>query len=363
MLDALELFQYSYAFRDSLFVILLSDLGSMTSLLTDIQLIQSAQIYLMVLVPHSENLEKDILSIKKSGLPLEYLNHNTEHPVSRSKLCKIRKEFNSHDVVVVSLKHPPEENLEEHHIEDAIEIANLFSARKLFYIHKDGALFIDDKPIFHISLQNLSELLNSPTSSCNIESKLLSHFAKDVKESKREIAILDDTPGALFQEIFTHQGRGTLITTEYPNAIRSGERKDVFMVSRIIKPYVERGILLNIPENELKKCINDFLLYTINDAIVAGARMKTYGTYAELASFFCLPRFRRRGHARVLAIKFIELAKQKGLSHVFSLSVTEGMWSFFESLGFEQIERDLLPDEWKKSYNMNRSSKAFILKT
>jgi len=366
MLDALELFHYSFSFKDSLFVMMLQGQKSLSQLLTDLQLIQSSQIFLLIVAPHSQNLESEVSSYQQNGVPIEYFKHHAEQDFSLRKLQKIRKEYASHDVVVVGLEGLQVNELEKVEnqkviLREALEIAQMCKARKFFYFHKDGMLTIDDKPRSHLSISDIKDLIEKNEVTFNLETELLLDLLLDIEKSQRELVFIDDSPGALFQEIFTHQGRGTLITDEYPNCIRKGEKKDVFMVSRLMKPYIEMGILLPFSEGELQEQINDFMLYCINDSIVAGARMKAYGEWAELAKFFCLPRFRRRGHARNLTLALINNARAEGKKFVFSLSIAPGMWDFLQSLNFKEIERELLPKEWLKAYDLNRKSKAFYL--
>ena len=58
---------------------------------------------------------------------------------------------------------------------------------------------------------------------------------------------------------------------------------------------------------------------------------------------------------------FRKEAKEMGKEYVFSLSISPGMWDFFISLGFTEIDRKELPKEWQRGYDFKRNSKAFIL--
>jgi len=173
--------------------------------------------------------------------------------------------------------------------------------------------------------------------------------------------ITNSNPGSIYQEVFTHQGIGTLISNFPDGIIRNGTPKDVFLVSRLMKPYIDRGLLLPISEENLQNEIFEFELYIINNSVVAGAKIIDYGEASELAKFFSLPRFRRRGHARTLALSLIDKARERNKKYVFSLSVTKNMWDFFLSLGFYEVSRELLPDSWKEHYDFSRDSKAFKL--
>lgn len=359
MLDALELFRYSFSFRDQLFVVGLENSKSLEKLLTDFQVIQSSQIYLLVVLEHSDEAFSQVIESRRDGLLIEYIRQNVDEPFSRDKLKAIRTEYASHDIVVVGLVGDSKKIKTEDIITESLEISGLCSAKKFFFVNESGPLTINNKQVFHISYDDLKK--STQTDIVKPSPELLNTLTKSIPSSRIEVVLIDDAPGAFFQEIFTHQGRGTLITDEYPNIIRWGEAKDIFSISRLMKPYIDRGILLPVHQDELKSEISHFLLYTINDAIVAGARMYHYDDAVELAKFFCLPRFRRRGHARSLALDFIDQSRKLGKKYVFSLSVSEGMWEFLKSLDFVEVDRNSLPQAWKDHYDFNRASKAYKL--
>ncbi len=355
MLDALELFHYSFAFRDSLFVVYVEHLSALESLFTDLKLIQSAQIFLLVVVKHSEIVKRRIKSLKSEGLLIEYFKHDATEDIPLQKQKILKKEYSSHDVVVFGLV-SKNKNSEMECFSEALEISSLLSPKKFFFVSNQKSLNINGVPLSHISLKDLRHENALP----NMETKR--ELIIDLLEKTEiDIVIIDPAPGALFQEVFTHQGRGTLLTKEYNNEIRRGESKDVFTVSRLIKPHIERGLILPMTDEELAGEINNFLLYSINGSIVAGAKIINYGDTGELSKFFSLPRFRRRGHARLVALALIEEAQKTGKKYVFSLSISPGMWDFFISLGFQEIDRNALPVEWKNGYDFSRKSKAFAL--
>lgn len=355
MLDALELFHYSFAFRDSLFVVYVEHASALESLFTDLQLIQSAQIFLLVVVKHSEIVKRRISSLKSEGLLIEYFKHDASEDIPLQKQKILKKEYSSHDVVVFGLVSKGKDS-EMQCFTEALEISSLLSPKKFFYVNSHGSLVKDGIPLSHISLKDLEKVGALP----NLEAKR-EELVGLLNTTSIDVVIIDSSPGALFQEVFTHQGRGTLLTKEYNNELRRGEPKDVFTVSRLIKPHIEKGLILPMTEEELASEIGNFLLYIINGSIVAGAKIINYGNTGELSKFFSLPRFRRKGHARMVALALIEEAKEMGKEYVFSLSISPGMWDFFVSLGFTEIDRKQLPKEWQQGYDFTRNSKAFIL--
>ena len=42
-------------------------------------------------------------------------------------------------------------------------------------------------------------------------------------------------------------------------------------------------------------------------------------------------------------------------------SIEPKMWQFFLGLGFVEIDRATLPEEWQKGYDLSRPSKGFRL--
>jgi len=47
--------------------------------------------------------------------------------------------------------------------------------------------------------------------------------------------------------------------------------------------------------------------------------------------------------------------------YVFALSINEKMWTFFKNLGFSEVERKELPQQWQNQYDFSRPSRAFRL--
>lgn len=361
MLDAFELFQYSMTFRNMLVAISLEE-KSLENLLTDFQVLHASQILLLVVIPHTKTLQRKVSVYTKNGVPVHYYSLPAHNPPSVAFQEKIKETLSSLNAVIIGIEGIDNNSSHTMHLEKSLEFASTFSAKKFFYVHKKGALVLNEKSLSHISTTRLENELKNKDTHTNINKKIIDTLLEGTIAHKFETVVLDDSPGALFQELFTHQGRGTLITEDYPNEIRHGHSKDIFMVSRIMKPYIEAGILLPLSEKELSSQIRNFLLYTINGSIIAGARMVDYNEAAELSKFFCLPRFRRQGHARCLCQAFIKKAQSLNKKYIFSLSISQGMWEFLKSLGFNEVNREELPNKWQSTYNFKRESKAFILK-
>jgi amino-acid N-acetyltransferase len=126
-----------------------------------------------------------------------------------------------------------------------------------------------------------------------------------------------------------------------------------------MKPYIQSGTILPVTEDDIAKEVQDYYVYSVNNSIVATAKLNHYDSAVELAKFCTLPRYQGKGRARELAQKMIQYAKEAGKEMIFALTIEPKMVEFFKSLGFEECDRSSLPESWQKQYDMERSSKAF----
>ncbi len=186
-------------------------------------------------------------------------------------------------------------------------------------------------------------------------------FVADTVESGVPVVVLPGEPGSLFEELFTHTGAGLLVGHALQEAIRSATRADAAEVELLLKADIARGLIRPASDEELRETIEQHLLYTIDELVVATARLRPWSDAAELSRFATLPRYRGRGRARRLAEALVERARQEGHSRLFALSTHPKMWRFFESLGFGGVDRESLPRDWLAGYDLGRPSRAFAM--
>ena len=98
-------------------------------------------------------------------------------------------------------------------------------------------------------------------------------MARHIIESCREagverVHILDGrVDGALLKEIFSNLGSGTMVYSNRYSGIRPMRRKETSDVLRVMKPFVEWGILLPRPAETLAECPGDFIGFDVRDLI------------------------------------------------------------------------------------------------
>jgi len=352
MLDALELFYYSYRFRHLTFAVLFEDQKDFEALSTDLRVLGSSHIKVVVFCQQDHTLHSKVSQLKQRGAPYEFLE--------LSSTCNPEKLVEEIAAIVekggVPVVGVPSFNLKTQ--TPIFEICSAIKVEKSFLISEHRGIEIDG--IFYSHLTPGDHDRFGIESEVNIGWDSLEHIIESQQKFGFEIILLDNDPGSLFEEIFTHRGRGTLFTENYPNIIRKAEPKDIQDILLILRSYFEDGKIVLIDEESISKSIADFFVYTVNGAIVATTKLTDFGESAELAKFATLPRYQGKGRARELARHMIEVAWDQGKKQVFALSIEESMWRFFLQLGFKEIDRQELPEQWRKQYDFTRPSKAFI---
>ena len=362
MLSALEIFHYESRFRNQLFVLALEPEVSLSSIITDLRVLQASDIRIIALCMESDALSEELERWNLRGGKFSELTQDLDQPLTAETPKHLREQLKENAIPVLMLKSTKEHtraSAAQAIALHALEIAERLKGLKVFLLSTFRGLEVDGQFQSHPSEDDVTEFLNG-TKAINIGREQLAFIRDQNRKRRLEIVLLDAKSGSLFQEIFTHRGRGTLFTKDYPNIVRRGELRDVTEISLLMKPSITTGSMLPMSEDKIAEHIHEFLVYTINGAIVASAWLVDYGEWVEAAKICTLPRFQGKGRARQLVLQLIEEAKKVNKRLLFSLSVEARMWQFFESLGFEEIPREHLPAKWLENYNLSRPSKAFV---
>jgi amino-acid N-acetyltransferase len=164
---------------------------------------------------------------------------------------------------------------------------------------------------------------------------------------------------ALLEELFTHDGSGTLVGNDNYERARSASIEDIGGILELIEPLEQEGILLKRSRELLETEIGHFRILERDSRIIAVAALYPYPEDAcgEVACIVTHPDY--QGHhrgQRLLAELEAEAARQ-GLSKVFVLTTQTAHW--FIEQGFVEVERANLPTQKQSLYNLQRNSKVF----
>jgi amino-acid N-acetyltransferase len=247
----------------------------------------------------------------------------------------------------------------------ATQAAISLAAEKLILMGEDEGLpSIADKSaddnadiISQITTDELSKLID------NLSGEHKTHAQSSLTAVKAGInrahLLSHKVDGALLQELFTHEGAGTLITAGDYEQLRQANIEDVGGILELLTPLEDQGILVRRSREVLEIEINRFYVIERDGMIIACAALYPYS--AELAELACVAvsseyRSGQRGDRLLNAIS--EHAKAEHIDKIFVLTTRTAHW--FMERGFSEVDISALPKERQSLYNFQRNSKVFI---
>lgn len=171
------------------------------------------------------------------------------------------------------------------------------------------------------------------------------------------ISYADD--GALLQELFTHDGSGTLVAPDDYELCRAASIDDVGGILELIEPLERDGVLVKRSRELLETEIEQFRLLERDGRIIACAALYPYveAGSGEIACIVTHPDYRGGERGARLLTELEQIARGLGLTKLFVLTTQTAHW--FIEQGFAEAGLDNLPEERKSLYNLQRNSKVF----
>lgn len=170
------------------------------------------------------------------------------------------------------------------------------------------------------------------------------------------------TDGAILQELFTHDGIGTMVTEMPLESMRQAVIGDVGALLQLIEPLEAEGILVRRGRERLEMEIEQFYVMEHDSRVIGCAALYPFAQ-EKTAEFACLaihPAFRGGGRGDRLFHYCEEQASELGFKSIFCLTTRTEHW--FLERGFIEKTVSDLPAEKQKIYNLQRRSKVFIKK-
>ena len=162
--------------------------------------------------------------------------------------------------------------------------------------------------------------------------------------------------GALLEELFTHDGSGTLIAQNPYEQARSADINDIASIVELIRPLEDSGALVKRSRERLEEEIGYFSILERDGCVLACAALYPYEaeSVGEIACVATHSDYRGTGRARQLLDELIAEARALSLTHVFVLTTQSTHW--FLEQGFEAASLDDLPVEKQQLYNWQRNA-------
>jgi amino-acid N-acetyltransferase len=165
---------------------------------------------------------------------------------------------------------------------------------------------------------------------------------------------------ALLEELFTHDGSGTLVANDSYEQAREANIDDVGGIIELIQPLEQQGVLVKRSRELLETEIRRFRLLERDHRIIACAALYPFAEEAcgEIACIVSHPDYRGGQRGQRLLEELETEARRQGLDRVFVLTTQTAHW--FIEQGFVESSRDALPERKQALYNLQRNSKVFF---
>ncbi len=144
----------------------------------------------------------------------------------------------------------------------------------------------------------------------------------------------------LADSFLEHPGCGLVLTA------RKAVMRDIPGILDLINGYAAQGLMLPRTEFEMSEAIRDFTVVTSGDQMLGCGALHFYSpTVGEIRSLAVAERAKTHGVGRRVVEALLEEAGIYALDAVFAFTYVVG---FFSKLGFEVVERGVLPlKAWK----------------
>jgi amino-acid N-acetyltransferase len=244
--------------------------------------------------------------------------------------------------------------------EVAMEVAMALQAAKwLCFIENEGVLNTLGKLMPQLTVIQAQEQLDKQQAfPCK---RQVIHAIKACQNGVERVHLLSwHIEGALFLELFTREGIGTLISTDPYEHLRSATIDDVVGLLELIEPLEEAGILVRRSREKLEMEINYFTVQERDGMIIACAALYPFleEGMAELACLAVHTHYRGDNRGDAL-LSFLERqALEQGITQIFVLTTRTAHW--FAERGFVAANLESLPVSRQALYNYQRNAKVFI---
>ncbi|MDR0304426.1 MAG: amino-acid N-acetyltransferase [Chitinispirillales bacterium] len=261
-------------------------------------------------------------------------------------------------------------NISSHEL--ALKISVALKAEKLFFVTDFGGISADNLTIPHgvvinnsmisqLTIKQAKRILSdNPGYKNNEELELLGLSYEAAKSGVRRVHIVGGhNGGTLLKEIFSNIGQGTMIYADEYDNIRKLTHSDIPEILRIIRPLVEKGILIERTNEDIQSMIDDFVGYEVDGVLHACAALVHYDECVEICSVAVDGVYSGMGIGKKVVSYLISYAAALKKENCFLLTTRTSDW--FEELGFVEGTLDNLPKEKRESYSEKRKSRIMIL--
>ncbi len=248
----------------------------------------------------------------------------------------------------------------------ALEVAGELSAAKILYLTPGGAFAAYPNLPRQLSVAETHDLLKKRRNELppGLFSKL-EYAARACVQGVPRVHVLDGGVNeALLSEVFSHDGIGTMIYSNEYQQIRRIFKKDVRAVMSLIRQSVHNEELVRRTRADILEHLEDYWLLEIDRSPIAcvALHLCPAESSGELACLHVSKAHENQGHGRKLMAFVENLAREKGIRHLFALS-TQAYSYLQQKGGFEPAAPDILPPDRRAKYETSGRNSMVLLKT
>eukprot|EP00210_Caulerpa_lentillifera_P000269 g262.t1 len=172
--------------------------------------------------------------------------------------------------------------------------------------------------------------------------------------------------GALLSELYTRDGIGQMISTDFHEGIRPATSRDVVEIEQLLQPLAASGVTIQRSYEDLLKDVGNFRVFEKERKILGCALVKILHnedqSMAELAALCIHPDVRCQGKGDALLTYIEKELIRKGVDVLFILTTRTADW--FVQRGFESAgpahESRLLPLIRSRMIDSQRNSQLYF---
>ena len=291
---------------------------------------------------------------------LDGIDYKHTGKVRRIDAAAIHQQLDQDNVVLISpIGYSPSGEIFNLSAEQvATEIAIELQADKLILLTEQSCIS-NQQVIQQMTVREVEDFLKQEKDlATSIYNSLKASIQSCQQGVKRVHLINRKIDGALLLELFTRDGKGTLISSNPFEEIRPAVLNDIAGILDLIKPLEQQGFLVKRSREKLEMEINDYIVIE-RDGLIIGCTALHIMNDKQSAEIACLAvhlDYQKSARGNRLLDYLINKAKKERLNQLFVLSTQTMQW--FIERGFKPTEINNLPEQRKEFYNEERNSKV-----
>lgn len=238
-------------------------------------------------------------------------------------------------------------------------------------LRADKLIFITELPMIHdaageeireVSAHQASAVLDSGCLSADTAYYFRAATDAAISGVPRAHIIPFATDGSVLLEIFTHDGVGTMISSENLESLREATIEDVGGILRLIEPLEADGTLVKRGRELIEREVDYFSVIEHDGVIFGCAALYPFPAQkmAEMACLTVSPDSQGQGDGERLLKHLENRARIAGFKKLFVLTTRAAHW--FLKRGFVMASVDDLPKDRQNMYNWQRKSLVLMKK-